>query len=127
MATAREIYMRAVNRLAERSINARSEARVAYTTYRATYDIARFYQTRILPLRHQNSAEVLLRYNGMLIGVFELLADARERISVQHAAVDALRDYLAWPTCGGLDLGGTDPPSGVSNTTPAPDTIPLGL
>ncbi len=59
-ATAREIYMRAVNRLTERSVNARSEARVAYTTYRATYDIARYYQTRIVPLRRQISAEVLL-------------------------------------------------------------------
>jgi outer membrane protein TolC len=65
--TAREIYMRAVNRLVERSVNARSEARVAYSTYRATYDIARFYQSRILPLRRQISNEVLLRYNGMLV------------------------------------------------------------
>ncbi len=46
--------MRAVNRLAERSVNARSEARIAYATYRATYDIARFYETRIVPLRRQN-------------------------------------------------------------------------
>lgn len=127
--TAREIYMRAVNRLAERSVNARSEARVAYTTYRSTYDIARFYQTRILPLRRQISAEALLRYNGMLIDVFELLVEERERINSSIASLDALRDYhLAIADLqAALIVGGTVPPSGVINTTPPPETIPLGL
>jgi len=36
---------------------------------------------------------VLLRYNGMLIGVFELLADAREQIGNVNAAIEAQRDY----------------------------------
>ncbi len=127
--TARETYMRAVNRLAERSVNARSEARVAYATYRATYDIARYYQTRIVPLRRQVSAEVLLRYNGMLVDVFEVLIDERERISANIASLDALRDYhLAVADLqAALIVGGTVPPSGVINTTPMPETIPLGL
>ena len=90
---AHEIYMRAVNRLAERSVNARSEARAAYTAYRASYEVARYYQTRIVPLRRQNAAEALLRYNGMLIDVFELLIEERERISASLASQDALRDY----------------------------------
>ena len=129
VATAREVYMRAVNRLAERSINARSEARVAYATYRATYDIARYYQIRIVPLRRQISAEVLLRYNGMLVDVFELLLDERERIAANLASLDALRDYhLAIADLeAALIVGGTVPPSGVVNTTPPPETIPLGL
>jgi outer membrane protein TolC len=127
--TAREIYMRAVNRLTERSINARSEARIAYTTYRATYDIARYYQARIVPLRRQISAEVLLRYNGMLVDVFEVLLDERERIAANVASLEALRDYhLADADLqSALIVGGTVPPSGVVNTTPAPETIPLGL
>ena len=127
--TAREIYMRAINRLAERSVNARSEARIAYATYRATYDIARYYQGRIVPLRRQISDEVLLRYNGMLIDVFEVLVDARERINANIATLDALRDfYLADADLqSALIVGGTVPPSGVINTTPAPETIPLGL
>jgi len=127
--TAREIYMRAVNRLTERSVNARSEARVAYSTYRATYDIARYYQTRILPLRRQISEEVLLRYNGMLVDVFEVLVEERERISANIASLDALRDYhLAVADLqAALIVGGTVPPSGVINTTPPPETIPLGF
>lgn len=126
---ARETYMRAVNRLVERSVNARSEARIGYTTYRATYDIARYYQTRILPLRRQISAEVLLRYNGMLVDVFELLIEERERIAANVASLDALRDYhLAVADLqAALIVGGTVPPSGVINTTPPPETIPLGF
>lgn len=126
---AREIYMRAVNRLAERSVNARSEARAAYATYRASFDVARYYQTRIMPLRRQNSAEALLRYNGMLIDVFELLIEERERISASLASQDALRDYYLADADlqSALIVGGTVPPSGVINTTPPPETIPLGI
>jgi outer membrane protein TolC len=127
--TARETYMRAINRLTERSVNARSEARLAYSTYRATYDIARYYQTRILPLRRQISSEVLLRYNGMLVDVFEVLVEERDRISANVAALNALRDFhLAIADLqAALIVGGTVPPSGVINTTPPPETLPLGL
>lgn len=129
LTAARETYMRAVNRLAERSVNARSEARVAYATYRATYDIARYYQTRIVPLRRQIAAETLLRYNGMLVDAFELIIDERERITASIASLDALRDYhLAVADLqAALIVGGTVPPSGVINTTPPPETIPLGI
>lgn len=129
LTTAQEIYMRAINRLVERSVNARSEARVAYATYRATYDIAKYYQSRIVPLRRQISSEVLLRYNGMLTDVFEVLIEERERINASIASLDALRDYhLAVADIqAALIVGGTVPPSGVINTTPPPETIPLGL
>lgn len=129
MTAAQEIYMRGINRLVERSVNARSEARVAYATYRATYDIARYYQSRIVPLRRQISSEVLLRYNGMLTDVFEVLIEERERINASIASLDALRDYhLAVADLqAALIVGGTVPPSGVINTTPPPETIPLGL
>ena len=39
------------------------------------------------------SEEKLLRYNGMLISVFELLADAREQVASVNAAIEALRDF----------------------------------
>jgi hypothetical protein len=48
----------------------------------------------VLPLRQTISGEVLLRYNGMLIDVFELLIDARERIAVNVTALEARRDFL---------------------------------
>ena len=37
--------------------------------------------------------EQLLRYNGMLISVFDLLADARAQIATVNASIEALRDF----------------------------------
>jgi outer membrane protein TolC len=86
-------YMQAVNRTAEIAVNARSEVREAYVSYRTAYDLARHYRDEIVPLRKRISDENLLRYNGMLIDVFELLADAREQVSGVTAYVQATRDF----------------------------------
>ena len=45
------------------------------------------------PARKRVSDEVLLRYNGMLSSVFELLADARAQIASINGAIDAQRDF----------------------------------
>ena len=86
-------YMQAVNRLLEMSVNARSEARDAYRVYRSTYDIAGHYQREVLPLRKVISEETLLRYNAMLIDVFSLLTEARQRIAATITAIEAKRDF----------------------------------
>lgn len=90
---AEQVYMEAVNRLAEKAVDVRSEARDAYRTYRSTYDIATHYQRRILPLRQIISDETLLRYNAMLIDVFTLLIEARQKILATTAAIEAKRDF----------------------------------
>jgi len=98
--TAREGYMRALNKLAAKAVNARSEARIAYDTYRGTYDIARFWRDRVIPLRQSVSREVALRYtNGILAGeglrvdLFKYLTDSRMRITADASALDAQRDF----------------------------------
>ena len=90
---AESIYMQAVNRAAEVAINARSEVREAYAGYRTAFELARHYRDEIVPLRKKISDENLLRYNGMLISAFELLADAREQVASINAYIEALRDY----------------------------------
>ncbi len=90
----RETYMQAVNRLMEKAINVRSEARAAYQTYRASHDIARQYQNSILPLRRTINEQALLEYNGMLIDVFELLTTMNESIESNVAAIGAKRDFF---------------------------------
>ncbi len=67
-------YIQSVDRYGELAVAARSEARQAYLGYRTAYDVARHYRDTIIPLRKEISEENLLRYNGMLISVFELLA-----------------------------------------------------
>ena len=95
---ARETYMRALNRLAATAVNARSEARIAYETYRGTYDIAKFYRDRVLPLALRYSNGVLAG-EGMRVDLFKYLTDARVRIGANAAALDARRDISPPPTC----------------------------
>lgn len=85
--------MASVNRMADKAVRARSEVREAYSGYRSTYDIARHYRDEVVPLRKKISDEVMLRYNGMLTGVFELLAGAREQADSVNATIEAQRDY----------------------------------
>jgi outer membrane protein TolC len=88
-----EAYMQAVNRLGGKAVNARSEARDAYQAYRSTFDIAVSYRDRILPLRQVITDETTLRYGAMQIDVFALLTEARQRVTVNIAAIEAQRDF----------------------------------
>jgi outer membrane protein TolC len=90
---AEETYMQKVNRLLERAVNVRSEARDAYRVYRSTYDIAGHYQREVLPLRKIISDEMMLRYGAMQIDVFSLLTEARQRLNATVTAVEAKRDF----------------------------------
>jgi outer membrane protein TolC len=90
---ASESYLQAINRLTEKAINVRSQARDAYRAYRSAFDIAAHYQREVLPLRKLISDEMLLRYNAMQIDVFVLLTDARSRIAANIAAIEARRDF----------------------------------
>lgn len=92
-ARAERTYMQSVNRVAEAAIQARSEVRLAYTAYRTNFDLARHYRDEIVPLRKRISEEMLLRYNGMLASVFELLADSREQVLAVNAYIETLRDF----------------------------------
>ena len=114
--------MQAVNRTANTAINARSEAREAYQAYRTTYDVAKHYQNEIVPLRKKISDEQMLRYNGMLISVFELIADAREQVMSVNGYIEALRDYWIAET----DLQGalSGPGGGMTRTA---GTTPVAM
>ena len=104
---AEQTYMRAANKLAEMAVNVRSEARDAYRSYRTSYDIATRFQRDILPLRKVISDEMVLRYGAMQVDVFSLLTDARQRIAVNAAAVEAWRDFwLASATLATAIAGG---------------------
>jgi hypothetical protein len=75
------------------SIRVRVSARQSLNEAENAYRIARHYRDEILPLRKKLSEENLLRYNGMLIGVFDLLNDARHQIEAVEGYLDALHQY----------------------------------
>jgi len=109
VAKAESLYMQAVHRAAQIAVDARSEVRTAYLGYRSAYDVARHYRDEIVPIRKRISEENLLRYNGMLIGVFDLLADARSQIAAVTSYIEALRDF--WIAQADLDMALIGKPS----------------
>ncbi|WP_225984899.1 TolC family protein [Noviherbaspirillum aerium] len=104
---AEAMYMQSVHRTADLAIRARSQVREAYSAYRTTYDLAKHYQNEVVPLRKKISDEVLLRYNGMLASVFELLTDARDQVSSVNAAIEAQRDFWIAETALQAAINGT--------------------
>jgi outer membrane protein TolC len=83
----------AANQLEATVRAAGSSLRQSYSAYRTAYDIARHHRTEVVPLRKAIAEENQLRYNGMLIGVFELLADSRDQVSTVMAAIDAEKQF----------------------------------
>ncbi|VTU19259.1 Outer membrane efflux protein [Variovorax sp. RA8] len=83
----------AANRYDATVRGATSQLREGYSAYRTAYDIARHYRDEIVPLRQAMQDENVLRYNGMLIGVFELLAEARDQITSVNSAINAQQQF----------------------------------
>jgi hypothetical protein len=67
--------------------------RKAFTLRDEAHRMARLYQDRVLPLQQKISEETLLHYNGMIVGVFELLKDAEHHASIKESHIDALLRY----------------------------------
>lgn len=86
-------YLAAFNRTLQVARDAGPQLRASYDGYRNAHDLARHYRDEIVPLRRHIAEESLLQYNGMLIGVFELLADSRSRSAGVIAALEAERDF----------------------------------
>lgn len=70
-----------------------SNLRESYSAYRTAFDVSKHYRDEVVPLRKTISEENVLRYNGMLIGVFELLADTRDQVNSVMAAIAAEQQF----------------------------------
>jgi outer membrane protein TolC len=70
-----------------------SSLRESYSAYRTAFDISKHYRDEIVPLSKRISEENVLLYNGMFIGVFELLAGTREQISSVMASIAASKQF----------------------------------
>ena len=90
---AEQRYFEALNALAGKVVNARSEAREAFGAYKANYAIAAQYEREVLPLRDTISSETELQYNAMQIDAFALLDAARAKSAAQVAAIEAKRNF----------------------------------
>jgi outer membrane protein TolC len=102
-------YMQAVHRASDLAVRARSEVREAYGAWRTAYDLAKHYRDEVVPLRARISEETLLRYNGMLMSVFELLAESRQQVGAVISSIEAQRDFWIADTTLHLAINGKSP------------------
>lgn len=104
----------AVNRYDAVVRTASSQLRESYSAYRTAYDLSKHYRDEILPVRQTISEENVLRYNGMLIGVFELLADTRDQVATVMAAINAQQQF--WLADAGLSSSVIGRPASMGAT-----------
>lgn len=80
-------------RQAELAVNIRAEVRALRNRLAVTRRSAEHYRTVLLPLREKAVKESQLRYNAMLLGVFQLLQARREQIEGYRDYLETVRDY----------------------------------
>jgi len=115
----------AENRYAQQAIDIRAEVREAGARLTAARDSAQHYREAILPLADQVLEETLKFYNGMLLGVYDLLQAKQTQINAARDYIAAWREFwLAWAdleraTGSTLPLGAA---SGDTNDAPPAPT-----
>jgi outer membrane protein, heavy metal efflux system len=88
---------RADERVAALAVDIRSEAREARGRLQALHRAAMHYETTLLPLQQTIVTETLKFYNGMLLGVYDLLLASQAQIHTGRQYIAASRDFwLAW-------------------------------
>ncbi len=121
-ARAEALYLQSAARVRAAGVQAASEARESYGTWQVAWATARRHQTELLPLHRQVNDEMLLRYNGMLASVWELLAETRASMRAVNAAMDAQRDFWLADTDLQLALTGSSP-AGVTALQSSGDSV----
>lgn len=119
-AQARSLVEQSMHRIQEVAVHARSQAREAWFNYRTAYDLARHYRDEVLPLRRFIGEETVLRYNGMLSSVWELLADSRAQVLAVNGAIEAQRDFWLAEIDLQTALTGTAPGARTGTATGSP-------
>ena len=105
---------RAARRLEELAVDARSEVREATAKLGVYRRASQQYRTGLLPARARVLEQAQLEYNGMQLGLYELLAAKREQIEGARAYIETVRDY--WMARADLEraLGGKMPKSAAT-------------
>jgi len=113
----------AENRYAQLAIDVRSEVREAASRLNAAREMLQHYRSAVLPLADQVVGETLKFYNGMLIGVYELLSAKQAQISAASDYIGVWREFwIAWTD---LELAiGTQLPVPAA-TSATPQEIPV--
>jgi len=80
-------------RLEQLAIEIRSQVRVSRSRLLANRSIVEFYGSTFVPQRARITAESLLQYNAMQIGLYQLLVAKQGELNASREFVEAVRDY----------------------------------
>lgn len=83
----------ASRRVSALAIDARSKVRQGLLTLKATRAMSSYLSATVVPLRDKIVEQGQLHYNGMLIGLYELIAIQRESLEARREEILARRDY----------------------------------
>jgi cobalt-zinc-cadmium efflux system outer membrane protein len=95
-------YRQALRRLDAIAIDARADVRLARARLIAARETVEHYRRTVMPLRDAAVEQAQLQYNGMQIGLYELLGTKQAQIESYRGYLDAIRDY--WIASADLDL-----------------------
>jgi cobalt-zinc-cadmium efflux system outer membrane protein len=123
IAVARGLERRSEESFAALAVQIRSEVRTAWARLQAARSRALYYERVVLPLRSRILEGTLHEYNGMLVGVHQLLEAKRGEIEAGAGWVEALRSY--WVSRVALERAlGTALPLEAAPPAPAPAPEP---
>ena len=83
----------AVDRAEALAVQIRSEVREKRDLMNARREQAQLFREQMVPQREHITALILLQYNAMLMGVYDLLLAKGRELEAQREAVEATRDY----------------------------------
>ncbi|EDY20764.1 outer membrane efflux protein [Chthoniobacter flavus Ellin428] len=75
------------------AIDIRSNVRALHDKLAALRETVQFYQKEIVPTQQAVATGTLLRYNGMLLGNYDVFATRAEAADAEQKSIEALRDY----------------------------------
>lgn len=91
------------------AVQVRSDVRGAVARVRSARTRAESFQRTVLPLRRKITEQTQLHYNGMFVGIFQLLEAKAAEVEAGQQYVEAMRDY--WVAMSDLEraIGGRMP------------------
>jgi outer membrane protein, heavy metal efflux system len=116
-------------RAGERNLEARvldtvGEVRTAHARLSNARQAMKHFRMTLLPLHERIVAETLKFYNGMLLGVYDLLLARQNQLNAQRDSIEAVKSY--WLAKADLEhaVGGSSLGKAVELEQPAPKTEP---
>jgi len=97
VARAEAELMRSQQHVTALAVDIRSQAREARTRVAVAHQVLSHYRSVLLPLQETIVSETQKQYNGMLVGVYDLLLSKQSQVQTARQYVAATRDFwLAW-------------------------------